>query len=176
MSGSMRAAVNALRSIHLISASVLTLLASAACGGSTVTGSSVGPALDRLLIDVAGPAESHSSRECFLLIDSKVVGGGTMSYCLQTFRGRPGPDVVVKSTGTVTFALPRGQIRGNVDVEQKVASDGKHAVQKLSGSVTRGTGAYHGFIGTISGGGSNEEYPAGTITDSNLHYLVRFGS
>jgi len=168
--------VNARRTIFLTTTTIVTLLASAACGGgSAVSGSSAGPALGRLTIHVAGPAESHSSPECFLSLVSKVVDGGTMTYCLQKFTGRPGRNALVRSSGTVTFALPKGQIRSAVDVQQKFGSDGEHAGQKLTGMVTGGTGTYEGVRGTIFGGGANEEFPPGTITDSNLHYLIHFG-
>jgi hypothetical protein len=82
---------------------------------------------------------------------------------------------VVESWGTVTFALPEDQIRSEVDVEQNFGSDGKHASRKLTGTVTGGTGMYEGVKGTISGGGPNEEFPPGSITDSSLHNLLRFG-
>src|SRR6185312_13503731 len=70
-----------------------------------------------------------------------------MSYCLQKFTGRPEPNAQVKSSGTVTFALPGGQIRSEVDVEQNFGSDGKRARQKLTGTVTEGTGTYEGVKG-----------------------------
>jgi len=171
----MQVPMKALRALCLTAAAA-ALIVGAGCGGSsTVSGSSVGPALDQLRIHVTGSAESHSSAECFLRLESKVVGGGTMTYCLETFTGRPGPDAVVKSSGTAIFALPEGQIRSDVDVEQRFGPEGKHAHQKLTGSVTGGTRTYEGVRGTISGGGANVEFPPGTITNSDLRYLIRFG-
>ena len=164
--------MTASRSPSLLAAVSLALIACTGCVGSAVPGSSGGAALDRQTIHVAGPADSRSSGECFLLLESKVTGGGTMKYCLQKFTGRPGPNAVVRSSGAVTFALPEGVIRSDVDVRQTFGPDGRHADQTLTGKVTGGTGAYAGVNGTISGGGPNEEFPPGHIRDSSLHYLI----
>jgi hypothetical protein len=153
----------------------LLLSSLAGCGGSTVSGSSVEPVTQLVTIRVSGPADSHSTTDCFLLLTSHVDGGGTMRYCLQHFDGEPGPNAVMKDNGTMTFALPDGTLRANVQITQKFAADGRHAAQRLNGTVSGGTERYAGVRGTISGGGDVDEHPPGTIAGSNLRYVVAPG-
>jgi hypothetical protein len=127
----------------------------------------------RLTIRVSGPASSRSTARCFLLIRGRVVGGGSETYCLRTFTGRPGPNAVVQDRGTMTFSLPRrGTLRTRVRIVQTFAADGRHARQSLTGTVVGGSGGFRGARGTIRGGGTDVEAAPGRITASKLRYLV----
>jgi hypothetical protein len=145
------------------------------CGGSAVSGASVGTVLETKVVRVNGPASSASSASCFLRLTSQIEGGGTMTYCLEKFTGEPGPNDAVKSSGTLTLAFPEGEIHSSVRVVQTFEADGKHADQELTGNLTGGTGDYAGVKGTIAGGGANLESPPGTISESNLRYVIDFG-
>ena len=117
-----------------------------------------------IAIHVTGAAVGKSTNACFLQLTSRVVGGGSETYCLQTFHGKPGPNAVVRSRGVVTFRLPHRTLRARVLVVQRFAADGKHARQTLSGTIVGG--------GTISGGGTDVESPPGHVTASNLRYRI----
>lgn len=125
-----------------------------------------------VLLHVTGPASGATTPGCFLRLRAHVVGGGSMVYCLKTFRGMPGPGSTVHDAGTLVFVLPRGSIRARVSIVQRFASDGRHATQTLTGTVTGGSGAYKGARGTIRGGGSDLETAPGRIAASNLSYRV----
>jgi hypothetical protein len=144
----------------------------AGCGGSGAGGASVGPITEPVEIQVTGSAESSPKEGCFLFLSARVVGGGDMRYCLEKFTGEPGPNAVVKDSGAMTFVLPDGTLRARVRITQTFEPDGRHAEQKLTGTVTSGTGRFAGARGTISGGGSVDEHPPGQIADSDLRYTV----
>jgi hypothetical protein len=115
-------------------------------------------------VHITGPAAGASTSACFLRLSSHVVGGGSETYCLETFHGKPGPNAVVRSRGLVTFRLPHRTLRARVLVVQRFAADGKHARQTLSGTMVGG--------GTISGGGTDVESPPGHVTASDLRYRI----
>ncbi len=117
-----------------------------------------------IVVHVTGPAAGKSTNACFLQLTSHVAGGGSETYCLQTFHGAPGPNAVVRSRGIVTFRLPHRTLRARVLVVQRFAPDGRHARQTLTGSVVGG--------GTISGGGTDVESPPGHVTASDLRYRI----
>ena len=144
----------------------------AGCGGSGTGGASFGPVTGPVEIRVTGAAESSPKEGCFLFLTSKVVGGGNVRYCLEEFTGEPGPNAVVKDNGAMTFVLPNGTLRADVRITQIFEPDGRHAEQKLTGTVISGTGRFAGARGTISGGGSVDENPPGQIADSDLRYTV----
>jgi hypothetical protein len=151
---------------------VVFLTPFAGCGGSTVSGSSVGPVTEHLTIRVTGPAESTPKEGCFLFLTAGVEGGGAMRYCLEEFTGAPGPDALVRDSGLLSFDLGDGTMQARVRISQKFAADGRHARQTLTGTVTGGTGRYSGARGTIGGGGTVDEHPPGRIADSDLRYTV----
>ena len=70
----------------------------------------------------------------------------------------------------MTFTLPDSIIRARVRITQTFEPDGRHAEQKLTGTVSGGTGRFAGARGAISGGGSVDEHPPGQIADSDLRY------
>jgi hypothetical protein len=116
-------------------------------------------------VHVHGAAENLPvSERCFLLLRSRVVGTGWMTYCLERFSNDPGPNVTVLSTGRVTFNLPTHTIHARVHVSTKFGPDGEHAIQNLRGSVTGG--------GTITGGGPFVEAPPGHVDSSDLRYRI----
>ena len=117
-----------------------------------------------IAVHVTGAAAGHHTSACFLSLRSHVVGGGTMTYCLKTYSGAPGPGAVVRDHGVVTFRLPRRMIRARVLVVQRFAADGKHARQELRGRVIGG--------GTIRGGGSVLEDTPGHVAASDLRYRI----
>jgi hypothetical protein len=123
---------------------------------------------------VTGPAESHSTQDCFLLFTAKVAGGGTMRYCLESFSGEPGPNQVVRDRGAMTFALPDGSVQADVRVVQRFDADSRHARQRLTGTLAGGTGRFAGVHGTIAGGGTVDEASPGHIADSALRYVLTF--
>jgi hypothetical protein len=145
-----------------LAAAVLT---ASGCGGH---GKAQGP----VALRVTGPAESHSTEDCFLQLNADVVGGGTMRYCLQTFSGQPGPNAVVHDRGTMTFDLDEGTVRASVAVVERFQADGRHATQTLTGTLLGGTGRFEGTQGTIAGGGDVDEHPPGQIADSDLRYVI----
>jgi hypothetical protein len=126
-----------------------------------------------LVIRVTGSSESLAVGSCFIRIRSRVVGGGTQTYCLERFSGAPGPRAVVRDSGVMTFALARGILRARVRIVQRFARDGVHATQSLTGGVVDGTRAYARARGAISGGGTDVEKPPGHVASSNLRYVVR---
>jgi hypothetical protein len=121
---------------------------------------------------VTGSAQSLAAGSCFVRLRSRVVGGGTDTYCLERFSGAPGPRAVIRDGGTITFALPRGTLRTRVRIVQRFARDGIHATQSLTGAIVGGTRAYAHAAGTISGGGTDTEKPPGHIAASKLRYVV----
>ncbi|MGB8003643.1 MAG: hypothetical protein WCF27_05205 [Gaiellaceae bacterium] len=119
-----------------------------------------------LRVHVRGPAQNLPvTGGCFLLLQSNVVGGGWMTYCLERFINDPGPNVTVLDSGRVTFALPTHTVRARVQVTTKFGPDGEHAIQKLRGTVSGG--------GTIVGGGPYVEAPPGRVGASDLRYTIR---
>ena len=125
-----------------------------------------------LVIHVLGAAHGASAPGCLLRLSAHVQGGGTMTYCLKTFSGIPGPNAVVHDAGVMTFALPGGTIRARVRVVQRYGADGKHARQTLTGTVLGGTRRYRGRHGSISGGGVDVETAPGVIASSRLVYRL----
>lgn len=117
-----------------------------------------------IVVRVRGSSTALLSTGCFLRLRQHVVGGGTTTYCLKTFRGRPGPNATVKDSGVMTFALRRRTIRAHVQIVEKFAADGAHARQKLTGKVVGG--------GTVEGGGPLVERPPGHIASSNLRFVI----
>jgi hypothetical protein len=113
---------------------------------------------------VRGTSSSLLSTTCFIKIRQHVVGGGTTTYCLKTFHGRPGPNATVRDSGVMTFALKRQTIRANVQILERFAADGAHARQTLTGKVIGG--------GTVKGGGPVVEKPPGHIASSNLRFVI----
>jgi hypothetical protein len=124
-------------------------------------------------VHVAGPSTGSSTPACFLRLPAKVAGGGSEVYCLKTFEGEPGPNAVVRDKGVMTFSLRRGTLTARVSIVQRFAPDGKHARQSLTGTITRGTRAYAGAGGTISGGGTDTEDTPGHLAASDLTYRIR---
>jgi len=137
----------------------------AGCGGSR-------PATEHVTIRVKGSAESTPKEGCFLFLTAQVVGEGNMLYCLEEFTGRPGPNAVVKDSGTMTFVLADGTLRAKVRIAQSFEDDGRHAQQELTGALTGGTGRFTGASGTITGGGTVDEHPPGRVAHSDLRYTV----
>jgi hypothetical protein len=125
-----------------------------------------------ILVHLVGSASSTSTVGCFLRIAGKVEGGGSSLYCLTSFTGRPGPAATVIDSGTMIFTLPKGTITAQVKVVQRFARDGRHATQRLTGTVLGGTLAYQGARGAISGGGTDTETAPGKITKSDLRYRI----
>jgi hypothetical protein len=125
-----------------------------------------------IVVRVTGPAAGHSTDACFLSLRSAIVGGGVETYCLKTFTGRPGPRAVVHDAGVMTFALRRGTIRAAVRIVERFGSDGAHATQTLRGTIVGGSGRFRGARGTIAGGGSLVERPAGHVVRSSLRYAL----
>jgi hypothetical protein len=122
------------------------------------------PAPTHLVVEVTGTSTSLLSTTCFVKIRQRVVGGGTTTYCLKTFHGRPGPNATVRDSGVMTFALKGRLIRANVQIVEKFAADGAHARQTLTGKLVGG--------GTVKGGGPVVEKPPGHIASSNLRYVL----
>jgi hypothetical protein len=125
-----------------------------------------------VLFHVTGPASSTSTAACFLRLSAHLSGGGSMVYCMKTFRGSPGPNAVVHDEGSMTFTRDGGSLRAKVLITQRFAADGKHARQMLSGRVVGGTGRYSRFQGAISGGGTDLEIAPGQVSRSDLHYVA----
>lgn len=95
------------------------------------------------------------------VIRAAVAGGGTQTTCLTDVNGAPGPGVVMHSSGTMTFALPRGRIVARVRVVQRFGADGEHARQSTTGTITGGSGDYAGGSGTVRGNGTVADRFAG---------------
>ena len=112
-----------------------------------------------MLIHVEGPARSSETAACFLRLAARIEGGGTAVTCLRSFRGAPGPNAVVRLRATIEFHLPQRLLRYRVLIVDRFGPDGKHAVQRLSG-----TG--------ISGGGTFVEDPPGHVRASDLRYRL----
>jgi hypothetical protein len=113
-----------------------------------------------VIVHVTGPATGGETPLCFLRLVSHVAGGGTATYCLNDFRGSPGPRAVVRVRGSITFKLPRrAPLRVNVMIVDRFAADGKHARQTVSGP-------------GIVGGGSYVEDPPGHVKSSDLRYRL----
>jgi hypothetical protein len=122
-----------------------------------------------LYVHLRGAARNLPVTEgCFLLLRSKVVGGGRMTYCLERFSNDPGPDATVLDSGRLTFNLPGHTIRAHVRVTTTFGPDGEHAIQKLRGAVSGG--------GTIAGGGPYLEARPGHVAASDLRYTIRLGA
>ena len=126
-----------------------------------------------LTVVVHGHAAVLVSTSCSLELRSEVVGGGTETYCLERFHGRPGPHAVVRDSGRMTFRLTGGSIMADVGIVERFAADGRHARQTLTGSIRGGSGRFRGVRGTIAGGGTLVEFPVATVTSSNLRYAFR---
>jgi hypothetical protein len=125
-----------------------------------------------LSIRVRGTSTSAPSSACFIRIRQRVVGGGTLTYCLKTFHGQPGPNATVRDSGEMTFALSGGTIQASVQIAQRFGRDGKDAVQSLKGTLTTGSGRFRRAEGTISGGGSDVENPPGHIAAAHIRYTI----
>lgn len=110
--------------------------------------------LASLTLHVTGAATRTTPSTCGFLIAARVVEGGTQVTCLTSVRGYPAPGATIRSSGTMTFRLPRGTIRARVAVVQRFAANGSTARQTLTGTITGGTRAYRGARGTITGGGT----------------------
>jgi len=117
-----------------------------------------------IVVHVRGESTSLLSTSCFLRLRQHVVGGGTTTYCLKSFHGRPGPNATVRDSGVMTFALKRRTIRANVQIVERFAADGAHAKQTLTGKVIGG--------GRVKGGGPVVEKPPGHIASSNLRFVI----
>jgi hypothetical protein len=115
-------------------------------------------------VHVTGTAVGHNTNMCFLRLDQHVDRGGRLTYCLEEFRGAPGPNATVHDRGVMTFFLPHRTIRAHVSIVQRFEPDGKHARQTLRGTVVGG--------GTISGGGTVVEDTPGHIARSDLRYRI----
>jgi hypothetical protein len=111
---------------------------------------------------------ARSAGPCLLVIRQHVSGGGTSTYCLERFSGRPAPHATVRDSGVMTFRLPVETIRAHVRIVVKFAADGRHAVQKLNGTIAGGR--------RITGGGSYVEDPPGHVAASDLRYTIRFAA
>ncbi len=125
-----------------------------------------------LTLRIHGGTTQIISSSCFLKLRQRITGGGTLVYCLKTFHGEPGANAVVRDSGQMTFTLPAGTIRANVSIVQRFSTDGAHATQTLTGKIVGGTRRYAGARGTISGGGTDVEQPAGSVRSSNLRYVL----
>jgi hypothetical protein len=112
-----------------------------------------------MVIHVEGPARTTETPACFVRLTARVVGGGTAVTCLKSFRGSPGPDAVVRLTGTIDFHLPHRHLRYAILIVDHFAADGKHARQRVSGD-------------GISGGGTFLEDPPGEVKASDLRYRL----
>ena len=117
-----------------------------------------------LVVHIRGSSTSASTTRCFLLIRQHVAGGGTASYCLETYSGRPGPNATLKDQGVITFSLPHRTVRARVHIVATFAADGRHAKQTLRGTVIGG--------GSIAGGGPYVESPPGHVASSDLRYVI----
>jgi hypothetical protein len=120
-----------------------------------------------IVVRVTGASTARSTNTCFLLIHQR-----SLSYCLKSFTGAPGPNAVVRDQGDMTFALTGGTVRAQVNIVQRFAADGAHARQTLTGRVTGGTGRYASARGTVSGGGTVVESPPAHIASSSLRYVL----
>jgi hypothetical protein len=129
-------------------------------------------AASRLVVRVQGASSPLISTACFLRLRQRVVGGGSTTYCLKTFHGRPGPDATLRDSGVMTFALPFGTIRAAVDIVERFAHDGAHAGQSLTGTITGGSGRYARVKGMITGGGQVVERPPGHVAQSDLRFVL----
>ena len=112
-----------------------------------------------MIVHVTGPATSAETPACFLRLTAPIRGGGTLVTCLTGFRGAPGPSAVVRVRGTMTFRLPHRTYRAAVLIVDRFAADGKHAVQRVTGT-------------KLSGGGTFLEDPPGHVRASNLTYRL----
>ena len=111
------------------------------------------------VVHVHGPAQSSETARCFVRLEARITGGGTLVTCLTGFRGAPGPNAVVRVTGTMTFRLPHRTYAAKVLILDRFAADGKHAVQQVSGK-------------GIAGGGTYVEDPPGHVRASNLTFRL----
>ena len=119
-----------------------------------------------IAVHVAGPATGRETAACFLRLTSRVVGGGSATYCLTDFRGTPGANAVVRVRGEVVFRLAHRTITARVMIVDRFAADGKHARQSLAGTLAGG--------GTIAGGGTFVEDTPGHVRASDLRYRVSY--
>lgn len=118
-----------------------------------------------LVVRVRGESSTAPSvSKCFLLIRQHVAGGGTSTYCLEAYSGRPGPNATLEDRGVMTFALPNRTIRAHVHIDARFRADGRHATQTLRGRVARG--------GSITGGGHYVESPPGHVASADLRYVI----
>ena len=129
-------------------------------------------ASSQIVVAVHGSSTSLVSASCFIRLRQKLVGGGTLTYCLKVFHGEPEPNATVRDGGVMTFALAGGTIRTNVSIVERFAADGAHAMQTLTGKIVGGSGRYSHETGTVKGGGKVVEKPPGHIASSNLRYVL----
>jgi hypothetical protein len=151
-----------LRALTALAIAVL----STGCGGN---GKRPGRELD---LRVVGTSSSLSSPHCAFFLRSRLAGGGSMTYCLERFRGAPGPNATVHDSGRMRFQLGRGIVAARVRVVMRFAGDGTHARQALNGRIVGGTGDFAGARGTITGGGLAVEDPPGHIASQALRYRL----
>jgi hypothetical protein len=136
-------------------AALLAALALCACGSTS----------HRVVVHIRGSsATAPTATSCFLFIRQHILGGGTASYCLRSYSGRPGPNATLRDQGVMTFSLPHRTIRARVRIVAKFARDGRHARQRLHGTVLGG--------GSIVGGGPYVESPPGHVASADLRYVI----
>ena len=107
-----------------------------------------------LTVHVATTPTRASTSGCLFLIKNRVVEGGRQTTCLRTVDGVPYPGSVVKSRGTMAFTLEHGTIAARVLSVLRFGHDGVHAAQRVTGTVTGGSGAYRGVRGSLSARGT----------------------
>jgi hypothetical protein len=106
-----------------------------------------------LTVHAATVPTRTSTTDCLFLIRNGLVGGGSQVTCLRTIAGVPFPGSTVKSRGTMIFTLEHGTIRARVASVLRFGRDGVHAAQRVSGTVTGGSGIYRGYRGTVTARG-----------------------
>jgi hypothetical protein len=127
----------------------------------------IATAVVSLLVHLVGPATTLNAHGCFLRLSTRIEPAGRAVYCIRDFRGAPGANAVVHDSGLLTLHLPARTVRAQVQVVERFAADGRHARQKLHGTVDGG--------GTIAGGGTLVESPPGHVSASSLRYRLDLG-
>lgn len=107
-----------------------------------------------LTVHVRSTPVRTSAPKCVFLIRNAVVEGGTQTTCLRSVQGVPYAGSVVRSTGTMTFALGQGVLRVKITSVLHFGRDGIHASQQVAGTITEGSGAYRGARGSLTGSGT----------------------
>lgn len=120
---------------------------------------------------VHGTPTRRGANGCAFLIGAALVGGGRQTTCITSLDGAPGPGVVMKSKGLMTFRLRKGSIKARVEITQRFGSDGVHARQTVRGSIVAGTRAYRGIRGSIAGSGTVTDRASG-LGPVNLRYTL----